>query len=152
MRFAGTAISSFAGSPGMESFLDPNRPDAGEIAMTGDNIRAKESTVGTELQGRTVAKGISAAGEVEAAKINAQGQQALASAQGNASMMRGIGGIASSLVGAIPTGGGGAGSIGTGAAFGQAGTVGSDRMAFGGYTAAQDRTINNGGFVDHGYL
>ena len=105
MRFAGTAISSFAGTPGMESFLDPNRPDSGEMAMMGDNIRAKESTVGTELQGKIGAQGIRAAGEVEAAGIVAQGQQAAASAQGNASMMRSIGGIGSSLIGAIPTGG-----------------------------------------------
>ena len=107
MRFAGTAISSFSGTPGMESFLDPNRPDSGEMAMMGDNIRAKESTVGTELQGKIGAQGIRAAGEVEAAGIVAQGQQAAASAQGNASMMRSIGGIGSSLIGAIPTGGGG---------------------------------------------
>ena len=121
MRFAGTAISSFAGTPGMESFLDPNRPDSGEMAMMGDNIRAKESTVGTELQGRIGAQGITAAGEVEAAGIVSQGQQALASAQGNASMMSSIGGIGSSLIGAIPTGGGNSyggfgGKYGSGAA------------------------------------
>ena len=121
MRFAGTAISSFAGTPGMESFLDPNRPDSGEMAMMGDNIRAKESTVGTELQGRIGAQGITAAGEVEAAGIVSQGKQALASAQGNASMMSSIGGIGSSLIGAIPTGGGNSyggfgGKYGSGAA------------------------------------
>ena len=107
MRFAGTAISNYANTPGMESFLDPMRPRADEQVMMGDNIRAKESTAGTELMGRTAAKGISAAGEVEAAGILGAAQAAAASAQGNAAMMQGLGSIGSSLIGAIPTGGGG---------------------------------------------
>ena len=104
MRFAGSAITSYAGTPGMESFLDPNRPDSGEIAMMGDKIRASEGIAGTKLQGQTQAKGISAAGAVEAAKINAQGQQALANAQGNAAMMGAIGDIGGSIVGAFGSG------------------------------------------------
>ena len=107
MRFAGTAVSNFAKTPGMESFLDPMRPRADEQAMMGDNIRAKESTVGTELMGKTAAKGISSAGEVEAAGILGDAQAALAQAQGNAAIMEGIGQIGSSLIGGIPTGGGG---------------------------------------------
>ena len=107
MRFAGSRINSYAGTPNMAAFFDPNRPDAGEQAVVGDNLRAKESTMATDLMGRTTSKGITAAGEVEAAGILADAQGALAQAQGNAAMMKGIGGIASSLVGAIPTGGGG---------------------------------------------
>ena len=109
MRFAGTAVSNFAKTPGVESYLDPMRPNAGEQAMVGDNIRAKESTAGTELMGRTAAKGITAAGEVEAAGILSEAQAAVANAQGNAAIMEGLGGIGSSLIGAIPTGGGGGG-------------------------------------------
>ena len=104
MRFAGSAITSYAGTPGMESFLDPNRPDSGEIAMMGDKIRASEAVKGIGLQGQTQAKGIAAAGAVEAAKINAQGQQALANAQGNAAMMGAIGDIGGSIVGAFGSG------------------------------------------------
>lgn len=103
MRFAGSAITSYAGTPGMESFLDPNRPDSGEIAMMGDKIRASEAVKGIGLQGQTQSKGIAAAGAVEAAKINAQGQQALANAQGNAAMMGAIGDIASAGIGAFDT-------------------------------------------------
>ena len=106
MRFAGTAISSFAGVPGMEAFLDPNRPNAGEQSMAADNLRARESVAGTELMGRTTAQGIAAAGEVEGARIEALGQQALASAEGNAAMFNALGSVASGALGSIPTGGG----------------------------------------------
>ena len=107
MRFAGTAISNYANTPGMESFLDPMRPRADEQVMMSDNIRRQEATAGTELMGRTASKGISAAGEVEAAEILGDAGAAYAQAQGNASIMSGIGKIGGSLIGAIPTGGGG---------------------------------------------
>ena len=69
MRFAGTATSSYAGTPRIESFMDSFGPDMGEIAMAGDNIRSKESQFGTKLKGDTTARGISAAGKVEASEI-----------------------------------------------------------------------------------
>ena len=129
MRFAGSAISNFARTPGLDSFIDPMRPDAGEQAMTADNIRRDMSTAGTELMGRTAAKGISAAGEVEAAEILGDAGAALAQAQGNAAIMEGIGSIGSSLVGSIGkfNYAGGPGSVGTkmGAGGGNVGGYGT---------------------------
>ena len=107
MRFAGTATSSYAGAPRIEAYLDNFAPDMGEIAMAGDNIRAKESVTGTKLIGDTTARGISAAGKVEASNIEGLGQQALNSAYINSEIMGGIGNIVSGGLGAIPTGGGG---------------------------------------------
>ena len=98
MRFAGSRIEGFMGSD--------NRPDFGNINETGLAIRNKESTTATDLMGQTAATGIKAAGDVEASKIVGAAQASAAQAQGQASIMKGIGGIASSAIGAIPTGGG----------------------------------------------
>lgn len=114
MRFAGTRIADFAQTPGVESFMDPRRPDMGEISMAGDNLRANENVKATDLMGQTTAKGISSAGEVEASGILAEAGAAAAQAEGNAAVMQGIGGIASSAIGAIPKMGGGGGGIGSG--------------------------------------
>lgn len=108
MRFAGTRIADYAQTPGVESFMDPRRPNMGEISMAGDNLRANENVKATDLMGKTTAKGISAAGEVEASAILAEAGAAAAQAEGNAAIMKSIGGIASSAIGAIPTGGGSA--------------------------------------------
>ena len=129
MRFAGTAVSNFAKTPGIASYLDPNRPNAGEQAMMGDNIRRQESVAGTELMGKTYAQGISAAGEVEAAGILGDAGAALAQAQGNAAIMGGIGDIGGALVGSIGkfNYAGGPGSVGTkmGAGGGNVGGYGT---------------------------
>ena len=99
MRFAGSRIEGFMGSE--------NRPDFGNINQTGLAIRNKESTTATDLMGQTAATGIKAAGDVEASKITGAAQTALANAQGQAAIMEGIGGIASSAIGAFGGGGGG---------------------------------------------
>ena len=101
MRFAGTRIEGFMGGD--------DSPNFGQMAQKSHAIRNKEETTATDLMGQTAATGIKAAGDVEAAKIDGQARSALASAQGQASMMKSIGSIGSSLIGAIPTGGGGGG-------------------------------------------
>ena len=106
MRFAGTRMESFMGGE--------NRPDFGNINETGLAIRNKESTAYTDLMGKTAATGIAEAGKVEAAGIVGQAQAGVAQAQGQAAIMEGIGGIASSAIGAIPTGGGGGGAFNPG--------------------------------------
>ena len=97
MRFAGTR---------MESFMGGDRPEYGALAQKGLANRTQESTAGTELMGKTAATGISAAGAVEAANITGAAKTALANAQGQAAIMEGIGGIASSAIGAFGSGGG----------------------------------------------
>ena len=98
MRFAGTRMESFLG--------DENRPDFGNITESALAYRNKEDTAYTDLMGQTAATGIAEAGKVEAAGIVGAAQASAAQAQGQASIMKGIGGIASSAIGAIPTGGG----------------------------------------------
>ena len=99
MRFAGTRMEGFLG--------DKNRPDFGNINETGLAIRNKESTTYTDLMGKTAATGIAEAGKVEAAGIVGAAQASAAQAQGQAAIMEGIGGIASSAIGAFGGGGGG---------------------------------------------
>ena len=140
MRFAGAR---------MEGYLNDEGPKFDEMGITDLQNRNNESVAATSLMGKTAATGIKAAGDVEAAGIVGAARAGLANAQGNAAIMKGIGSIASSAIGAIPTGGGG-GSVGTGSAFGEVGTSGSDMSAFG-YTPAQERAFHNGG-IDYGYL
>ena len=97
MRFAGTR---------MEGFMGDDRPDFGALSQKALANRTAESTAGTDLMGKTAATGIAAAGAVEAANITGAAQASLANAQGQASIMSGLGSIASSAIGAIPTGGG----------------------------------------------
>ena len=102
MRFAGTRMESFLG--------DDNRPDFGNITESALAYRNKEDTAYTDLMGQTAATGIAEAGKVEAAGIVGQAQASAAAAQGQASIMEGIGGIASSAIGAFGGGGFGGGS------------------------------------------
>ena len=104
-------MTRFAGE-GLESYFNKNRPDFGAMSSAGDTMRSKTQQASTGLQGEVGAQGISAAGEVEAAGIIADAQAGLAQAQGQASMMEGIGGIASSAIGAFGGGGGGSTSWG----------------------------------------
>ena len=129
MRFAGTR---------MESFMGGDRPDFSALAQKGLANRTEESTTATDLMGKTAATGISEAGKVEAANIVGAAQASLAQAQGQASIMSGLGSIASSAIGAfgapsissysdIPAGGltGAAAGGGPNAYFGTGGKYGS---------------------------
>jgi hypothetical protein len=100
MRFAGTR---------MEGFLSDDRPEYGDLAQKGSTLLSKESSAATDLMGKTASTGIAAAGAVEASEITGAAAAGLAEAQGNASMMSSIGGIASSAIGAFGGGGGGGG-------------------------------------------
>lgn len=99
MRFAGMR---------MEGFMDPNRPDMDGIAMNHDSRQSDFVAASNEAQAMVGSTGITTAGEVEAAGIIADAQAGVAQAQGQASIMEGIGGIASSALGAFGGGGGGA--------------------------------------------
>ena len=104
MRFAGMR---------MENFMDPNRPDMGGVAMNQDTRNSQFTQASNEAQAYVGATGVKTAGEVEAAGIIADAQAGVAQAQGQASIMEGIGGIASSALGAF--GGGGLPAVGTAA-------------------------------------
>ena len=99
-------VSRFAGAPQIQGFLNKNKTDFGSFSSSMDNMRSGMDQAGIGLAGKTAATGISAAGEVEAAGIMADAQAGVAEAQGNAAMMEGIGGIASSAIGAFGGGGG----------------------------------------------
>ena len=131
MRFAGTRMEGFLG--------DSNRPDFGNINETGLAIRNKESTTYTDLMGQTAATGIAEAGKVEAAGIVGQAQASAAQAQGQAAIMEGIGGIASSAIGAFG-GGGGLPAVGTQA------RANADMKTLGNYTQADMNALWKGSF------
>ena len=131
MRFAGSRIEGFMGSD--------NRPDFGNINETGLAIRNKESTTATDLMGQTAATGIKAAGDVEASKIVGAAQASAAQAQGQAAIMEGIGGIASSAIGAFG-GGGGLPAVGTQA------RANADMKTLSNYTQADMNALWKGSF------
>ena len=105
MRFAGMR---------MEGFMNDDRPDYGQMAINNDNRETEFVNKSNEAEAYVGATGIKTAGDVEAAGIIADAKAGVAQAQGNAAMMKGIGSIASSALGAFgsPSGGGGGGSAG----------------------------------------
>ena len=98
MRFAGSR---------MEGFMNNDGPDYGAMAANQDTRNTEFVTASNDAQAKVGATGINTAGAVEAAGILGAAQAGLAGAQGQASIMEGIGGIASSALGAF--GGGGTG-------------------------------------------
>ena len=110
----------FAGSAPVTDFLAKSM-DHGATAQNAAATRSAVNTAGIDAQGQTAAAGIQGAGEVEAAGIVGAAQSSLANAQGQAAMMKGIGGIASSAIGAF----GGGGSISSYSDIPSAGLTGS---------------------------
>jgi len=104
MRFAGMR---------MEGFMNDDRPDYGQMAINNDNRQTEFVNKSNEAEAYVGATGIKTAGDVEAAGIIADAKAGVAQAQGNAAMMEGIGGIASSALGAFGGGGGGSSSGGS---------------------------------------
>ena len=90
----------FAGSAPITDFLQQSM-DHSAVAQNAAKTRSAVNRAGTQLQGETTARGITAAGEVEAASIVGAAQASVANAQGQAAVMEGIGGIASSAIGAF---------------------------------------------------
>ncbi len=72
MRFAGMRV---------ENFLNPNKPDFGEVANQGMANRSAERNAATALASQVSQAGVTAAAKVEAAKLvgAAQSEQASAS-------------------------------------------------------------------------
>ena len=110
----------FAGSAPVTDFLAKSM-DHGATAQAAAKTRSAVNQAGVEAQGQTAARGISAAGEVEAASIVGAAQSSLANAQGQVAMMKGIGSIAGSAIGAF----GGGGSISSYSDIPSAGLTGS---------------------------
>ena len=96
----------FAGSEPITNYLKGGL-NMGAAAQAGAKHRSAIKNAATQLEGEVGASGITAAGQVEAAGILADAQASVANAQGQASIMSGIGGIASSAIGAFGGGGGG---------------------------------------------
>lgn len=106
MRFAGQRVSDFTGgTTGVESFMQDS-PDYAKNAQAASNINREESVNSIGQQSQLANAGISSAAEVEATKITGAAQSAYAEAQGQASMMTGLGKIGGSLIGGINVGGG----------------------------------------------
>ncbi len=97
MRFAGMRV---------ENFLNPNKPDFGEVANQGMANRSAERNAATALASQVSQAGVTAAAKVEAAKLVGAAQSEQASASTFASGLGMIGNIAGAGIGAIPTGGG----------------------------------------------
>ena len=81
--------------------MDDDRPDYGQMAINNDNRETEFVNKSNEAEAYVGATGIKTAGDVEAAGIIADAKAGVAQAQGNAAMMKGIGSIASSALGAF---------------------------------------------------
>ena len=107
MRFAGQRVSDFTGGvAGVEDYM-ADSPDYGKNAMAASNIAREETTNSIGRQSDVANAGIMSAADAEAAKITGAAASAVADAQGQASIMSGIGQIGGALIGGINVGGGG---------------------------------------------
>ena len=102
----------FAGSAPITDFLQQSM-DHGAVAQNAAITRSAVNKAGTQFQGETTAAGIIGAGEVEAASIVGAAQASVANAEGQAAVMKGIGGIASSAIGAFGNSGSSLPAVGT---------------------------------------
>ena len=110
MRFAGQRVSDFTGGvAGVEDYM-ADSPNYGETAQAASNIAREKLTNSVDQQSQTMNAGILGAADVESASIVGAAQSSLANAQGQASIMSGIGKIGGSIIGGINVGGGGGGS------------------------------------------
>ena len=115
MRFAGQRVSNFTGGvTGVEDYMTDS-PDYGESAQAASNINREETVNSIGKQSDTLNTGITSGAQVEAAAITGAAQSALANAQGQASIMSGIGQIGGSIIGGMNfggvSGGGGTGKL-----------------------------------------
>ena len=123
MRFAGQRVSDYSGgATGVENFMGDS-PDYGKTVQASSNIDRKKLTNTIDQQSKMTNTGIMSSADAEAAKITGAAQASYADAQGQASIMQGIGQIGGSIIGGINVGGGGGGIGGSGIGSGITGTV-----------------------------
>ena len=131
MRFAGQRVSDFTGGvAGVEDYM-ADSPNYGETAQAAGNIARKKLTNSMDQQSQTMNAGILGAADTEAASIVGAAQSSLANAQGQASIMSGIGSIGGSIIGGLNIG-----NIGTNrgkSLYSQPHASGVGREALGGY-------------------
>ena len=105
MRFAGQRVSDFTGGvTGVENYM-ADSPDYGKSAQAAGNIARQKQTNSIDQQSKLTNTGIMSAADAEAASIVGAAQSSLANAQGQASIMSGIGQIGGSIIGGLNIGG-----------------------------------------------
>ena len=97
MRYAGMR---------MEGFLNPNKPDMGNIAQSGMANRSAVGNAATMTESQVASAGIGAAGKVESANLLGAAMQSQADASTFASGMGMIGDIAGGVMGGMGKGSG----------------------------------------------
>ena len=131
MRFAGQRVSDFtSGVTGVENYM-ADSPDYGKSAQTASNIAREKEVNSIGQQSKTLNTGIMSAADAEAAAITGAAQSSLANAQGQASIMSGIGKIGGSIIGGLNIG-----NVGTNMGktqYSQPHASGIGREALGGY-------------------
>ena len=133
MRFAGQRVSDFTGGvAGVEDYM-ADSPNYGETAQAAGNIARQKQTNSIDQQSQTMNAGILGAAEAESAGIVGAAQSSLANAQGQASIMSGIGKIGGAFIGGINVGGSNIGTNMGKTQFSQPHASGTGREALGGY-------------------
>ena len=137
-RFAGTALTDYFNTPVF-------------TAIGGTNMKGQsmQRNAATKADGLVHGAGINSMAQVAGAGFKADAIKAQGQAQGQASMMSGIGSMVSGIAGGFGSMGSGGGGVTN--TFGAVGTKDSDMSAFG-YTPAQDVAFNSGVGIDYGYL
>ena len=137
MKFAGINLANFMDAEGFNEGL---------ITRNAIDANSKLRRAGMIAKGSLLGSGLKAMADIEMGKLGASATEYAGEQAGNSALfsgiMGGLSGLGSGIIGRKPPG------IGTGAGFGQVGTIGSD-MADYGYSSAQDIAFNNGipGFV-----
>lgn len=107
-------MTAYAGGPQIQNYLDPERPDYGEMVLSNaENASALERAL-MELNADVRGTELTEDARVRAAELGYQGAANLANAGTFAAGMGAIGKVAGSAIGAIPTGkfgGGGTGRL-----------------------------------------
>ena len=132
MRFAGQRVSNFTGGvAGVEDYM-ADSPDYGQNAQAASNINRAKTVNSIGQQSKLTNTGIMSAADAEAASIVGAAESSYANAQGQASIMSGIGQIGGSIIGGINVGGNTGTNMGK-TLYSQPHASGIGREALGGY-------------------
>ena len=114
MRYAGTALTDY--------FNTPDFTGLGKTMMQGNSLQRNEAAM---AEGRVNMAGINSAAKIKSAGFQADAIEAQGAAQGQQSMMSGIGSMVSGLAGGISSFGSMGGGGGSSYSFDPAGSQGN---------------------------
>jgi hypothetical protein len=139
-------MTRFAAGPSVSSFF-ADSPQYGVISDKLMQAKSQQRQAATQAESFVERSGLDSMERIRTAEAQARATAAGAAGDASATRSQGMSSMFGSIAGGIGSmdfgGGGGSPGIGTGAEFGEVGTMGSDMYDFN-YTPAQDIAFNNG--------